>query len=201
MKLVLILLASLGALNADAQQPDTVFYHNKSILYVRKERIENNQHEVYILLDQQGKNLLSNGDAVHRFFDSGFNKKRVIKISNHLLIEDYCVSESDTVYNYIPYTDEFDQKLKQLYAYLEDQVIYPKNALKKGIEAQVKLSLIIDVNGAMTQITALSKHEWGFEEAVIRALNNKKFFGFVAYKSQPVKYYLEFPFAFKIHKK
>jgi hypothetical protein len=84
---------------------------------------------------------------------------------------------------------------------LEQQVVYPKNALKKGIQAQVKISMVIDKKGVITQITSLTKHEWGFEESLIKTISDKKQFGFVLYHNKPVKYYLEIPFAFVIKKR
>ena len=117
-----------------------------------------------------------------------------------VLIEDYCVSEADTIYNYFQHNEEFDLRLKQFYTYLEQNVIYPKNALKKGIQAHVKVSLIIDSNGSITNIYPLTKHEWGFEETLMRTIKDKKQFGFVMYKNKPIKHYIEIPFGFKIVK-
>jgi outer membrane biosynthesis protein TonB len=87
------------------------------------------------------------------------------------------------------------------YSYLEQNVIYPKNALKKGVQAHVKVSLIIDANGSITNVFPLSKHEWGFEETLIRTIKEKKQFGFVMHNKKPVQLYLEIPFIFKIQKK
>lgn len=161
-----------------------------------------NQHDsVLEFYDTNGKSILKNNPIEHSFFDAKFNKKRVIKLREGLLHEDYCISEADTIYNYIQFDESFYTRLNQFYSYLEQQVVYPQNALKKGIKANVKVSIVIDRQGSITQITAMSKHEWGFEESLMRALKDKKQFGFILYKDRPVKLYLEIPFAFKIVKK
>jgi len=182
-----------------AQSNDTVFYSNNAVLMITT--AVNDIDSVLVLNDENGKNILKNETVIHTFFDKKFGKKRLIKIDEKTLIEDYCVSEADTIYNYFQNADEFNLRLKQFYAYLEQNVIYPKNALKKGIQANVKVSLIIDSNGSITNVYPLTKHEWGFEEPLIRTIKEKKQFGFVMYKNKPIKHYIEIPFAFRIVKK
>ena len=104
----------------------------------------NDIDSVLVLNDENGKNILNNETVIHTFFDKKFGKKRTIKIHEKTLIEDYCVSEADTIYNYFQDADEFNLRLKQFYAYLEQNVIYPKNALKKGIQARVPYEMIIE---------------------------------------------------------
>ena len=183
---------------AFAQSKDTVFYNNKTVLMITTEL--DNADSVLVLNDEKGKNILTATTVMHTFFDHKFGKKRVIKVQEKVLIEDYCVSEADTIYNYFQHNEEFDLRLKQFYTYLEQNVIYPKNALKKGIQANVKVSLIIDSNGSITNVYPLTKHEWGFEETLIRTIKDKKQFGFVMYKNKPIKHYIEIPFAFTIVK-
>lgn len=161
----------------------------------------NNIDTVLQFFDQTGKNILTNTTINHTFFDEKFGKKRTITLFRKVLIADYCVLESDTIYNYFQHQDDFNARVKQFYSYLEQNVIYPKNALKKGIQAKIKVSLIIDANGSITNVYPLTKHEWGFEETLIRTIKEKKQFGFVMYKKKPVKIYLEIPFAFKIANK
>lgn len=196
MKIILCSFLMGNFLFAFAQSTDTVFYSNKSILMITLEL--NNKDSVLLINDESGKNILKNETIIHTFFDQKFGKKRLIKIHKKVLIEDYCVSEADTIYNYIQHQDEFFARLKQFYSYLEHQVIYPKNALKKGIEANIEVSLIIDNNGSITNVYPITKHEWGFEETLIRTIKEKKQFGFIIYKNRPVKYYIEIPFAFRI---
>lgn len=182
-----------------AQGNDTLFYHNKSILLVTTE--VNKADSVLVMFDQAGKNILNNELVFYTFSDEKFGKKRYIKVDQRFFIEDYCVSESDTIYNYISFDENFKNRLRLFYSYLEQNVIYPKNALKKGIQANVKISLIIDKNGSITNIYPLTKHEWGFEETLIRTIKEKKQFGFVTHKKNPVKLYMEIPFAFVIKNK
>jgi hypothetical protein len=179
-----------------AQSNDTVFYSNNAVLMITT--AVNDIDSVLVLNDENGKNILKNETVIHTFFDKKFGKKRLIKIDEKTLIEDYCVSEADTIYNYFQNADEFNLRLKQFYAYLEQNVIYPKNALKKGVQANVKVSLIIDSNGSITNVFPITKHEWGFEETLIRTIKEKKQFGFVMYKNKPIKHYIEIPFAFRI---
>lgn len=181
-----------------AQSTDTVFYSNNRVLMITTEVYDIDS--VLVLYDENGKNLLKGETVMHTFFDDKFGKKRSLKIDKKVLIEDYCISEADTIYNYFQHSEAFDLRLKQFYTYLEQNVIYPKNALKKGIQANVKVSLIIDSNGGITNIYPLTKHEWGFEETLIRTIKDKKQFGFVMYKNKPIKHYIEIPFAFKIVK-
>jgi hypothetical protein len=185
--------------NGFAQGNDTVFYSNKTVLMITT--AVNNSDSVLAMYDQNGKSILTNNLVFHTFFDSKFGKKRFIKVEKRVFMEDYCVSESDTIYNYLPYDENFENRLQSFYKYLEQNVIYPKNALKKGIQANIKISLIIDANGSITNVFPLTKHEWGFEETLIRTIKEKKQFGFVMYKNKPVKLYLEFPFAFIIKKR
>jgi hypothetical protein len=182
-----------------AQSSDTIFYANKNVLMITTEL--NSADSVVQMNDESGRSILTSGQVNHTFFDQKFGKKRQIKIQDKILIEDYCVSESDTIYNYFQNADEFNFRLKQFYTYLEQNVIYPKNALKKGIQANVKVSLIIESNGSITNVYPLTKHEWGFEETLVRTIKEKKKFGFVMYKNKPIKHYIEIPFAFRIVKK
>jgi hypothetical protein len=185
--------------NGFAQNQDTLFYHNKTVLMITKS-IEN-KDAVIVLNDQNGKNILKQDYFIHTFFDEEFGKKRNIVIFKKVLIEDYCVSESDTVYNYIGYNQDFENRRQLFYNYLEKNVAYPKNALKKGLEANVKISFIIDTNGSIINVFPLTKQGWGFEENLMLTVKDKKHFGFVLHNSKPVKYYMEVPFAFKISKK
>jgi hypothetical protein len=182
-----------------AQSSDTIFYANKNVLMITTEL--NGADSVLQMNDESGRSILTFGQVNHTFFDQKFGKKRQIKIQDKILIEDYCVSESDTIYNYIPNDENFELRLRLFYTYLEQNVIYPKNALKKGIEAFVKVSVIIDTNGSITNVYPITKNEWGFEETLISCIKTKKQFGFVLYHQKPVKLYLEIPFAYKIVKK
>jgi len=183
----------------NAQNIDTVYYSNKAVLMITSSL--SYRDTVYAIYNQQVKNLINRNYIEHTFFDDKFKKKRSIIIKEKILIEDYCVLESDTVYNYFHFDEDFKTRKQQFYNYLEQNVVYPKNALKKGIQTKVKISLIIDSNGAITQVFPLTKNEWGFEESLIRTMKEKKQFGFVLYKNKPVKLYLEIPFAFKIAKR
>jgi hypothetical protein len=181
------------------QNADTSFYSNKSILMIT---VKINQNDsVLAMYDLVGKNILSKNEVNHIFFDKKFGKKRTILVHQRKLIEDYCVLESDTVFNYFVHDETFDLRLQQFYHYLEQNVVYPKNALKKGVEALVKVSLVIDKNGSITQVYPHTKNEWGFEESLLRVIKDKKQFGFVLYKNRPINLYLEIPFAFKIQKR
>lgn len=182
-----------------AQTSDTLFYSDKSVLMISTAIGINDS--VIAMYDQNGKSILNNTSINYTFFDHKFGKKRVIKVDKKVLIEDYCVSEADTVFNYFQNDEAFQKRLQHFYDELENNVIYPKNALKKGVQANVKVSIIIDSNGGITNVFPLTKHEWGFEETLIRTIKEKKQFGFVMYKNKPIKYYLEIPFAFKIIKK
>jgi hypothetical protein len=182
--------------NGFAQGNDTVFYSNKAVLMITTE--VNNSDSVIAMYDQNGKSILTNNPIFHSFFDTKFGKKRFIKVEKRKFMEDYCVSESDTIYNYFPHDEHFENRLQSFYKYLEQNVIYPKNALKKGIQANIKISIIIDANGSITNVFPLTKHEWGFEETLIRTIKEKKQFGFVMYQNKPIKHYIEIPFAFKI---
>lgn len=182
-----------------SQSIDTSYYQNKKVLLITVH--QNSKDSVIQIYDEKGASIYNNHTLTHNFYDNKFNKKRSIRIVNKMLIEDYCVSEADTVYNYFEHDEHFEAKLQEFYNYLEQHVVYPKNALKKGIQAQVKISFIIDVNGSITQVVPLTKHEWGFEESLMRAITDKRQYGFVIYKNNPVKLYLEVPFAFKIMKK
>ena len=181
------------------QNCDTIYYHDGSILMVTTKI--NETDSVLLCHDIDGKNILVSNAIVYQFFDKKFNKKRTITIIDKVLHEDYCISESDTIYQYIQHHDAFDFKLQQFYSYLEQHVVYPKNALKKGIQAQVKVSMVIDNKGVITEIAPLTKHEWGFEESLMNTIFDKKQFGFVMHRNKPVKYYLEIPFAFVIKKR
>lgn len=181
-----------------AQSYDTAFYGHKKILMITMNY--NEKDSVVKLNDLNGNNILKHADLTHTFYDTKFNKKRTIKIANYMLIEDYCVSESDTIYNYLQHDENYTARLRQFYNYLEQNVVYPKNALKKGVQAQVKISFIIDLNGAITQVFPCTKNDWGFEESVIRAITDKKQYGFIIYHNKPIKLYLEIPFAFVIKK-
>ena len=199
MKHILVLLFLCETMSLKAQNADTAFYFNKKILMVTI--ADNEKDSVVLILDENGRNLINQGTLQHVFFDTKFNKKRIINIANKVLIEDYFVSESDTIYNYFQFDKSFKNNLTQFYNFLENHVIYPSNALKKGIQAQVKISFIIDEKGTIIQVTPLTKNEWGFEESVMRTIKEKKQYGFVLYKNKPVKLYLEVPFAFVIKKK
>jgi hypothetical protein len=204
-RLTISLLLLVLSNTAYTQCCDTVFYSNNTIVFVIDKLNPSNQvGQSFLFLalyDEQGKNILNDGVVFHTFFDKKFGKKRCIKIVNKILFEDYWVSESDTLYNYFPVDENFETRLQSFYGYLEQQVVYPKNALKKGVEATVKISLIIDKNGTITNVFPLTKHEWGFEESLIRTIKEKKQFGFVVHKNKPIKLYLEVPFAFKVVKK
>lgn len=199
MKHILLLFLILKVLASKAQTADTAFYFNKKILMITID--VNEKDSVIAIVDENNRNLIYQGTLEYKFFDAKFNKKRIIKIVNNVLMEDYFVSESDTIYSYFQYDKNFKTKLNQFYNYLEQNVTYPTNALKKGIQAQVKISCVIDEKGAITQIVPLTKHEWGFEESLMRTLKDKKQYGFIMYKDKPVKLYMEIPFAFVIKKK
>lgn len=179
-----------------AQSYDTTYYENKSVLFISTPTIHGDS--VISFYDTKGKSILSSSYIKHSFFDKKFGKNRTIIVINKYLYEDYCVSENDTVYNYFEFDDNFDRQLQSLYNYLEQHVVYPRNAMKKKIQALVKIGFMVETNGRMYSITPLTKHYWGFEEAVIKVLEEKKQFGFVTYKNQSVKLYLEIPFYFRI---
>lgn len=199
MRLLLFSFLLFSFCNGFAQVNDTLFYSNGAVLMITTEVY--NCDSVLSLNNKNGENILTNNPIFYSFFDDKFGKKRFIKVEKRIFMEDYCVTESDTIYNHLPYDKNFENRLQLFYKYLEQNVIYPKNALKKGVQANVKISLIIDANGSITNVYPLTKHEWGFEETLIRTINEKKQFGFVVHKNKPVKFYMEFPFAFIIKKR
>lgn len=150
------------------------------------------------MFDINGKDILKGNSVTYQFWDNKFGKKRILIVNQRLLEEDFCISESDTVYNYFATDEDFKIRLQHFYQYLENNVVYPGNALKKGIQCMVKVAFFIDKGGRIHDTFALTKHDWGFEEALIKAIKDKNQFGFVLYRGKPVNYYMEVPFSFKI---
>ena len=178
-----------------AQSADTVRINNK-VLFITTPT--NTNDSILFFNDGKGINIISKSTFEHQLFDTDKNKKRTIVVKGRLLIADYWISESDTVYSYIPPYEYFNQQLKSFYNYIENTVVYPSNALKKKVTAVVKIAVTVDKQGTLTNIFPISKNDWGFEGNVIKAIQDKRQFGFVYYNNRPIKYYMEVPFRFTI---
>lgn len=81
---------------------------------------------------------------------------------------------------------------------LSKNIKYPKKALKEGKEGLVRISFIVDENGKLMNIEALSSIGFNFEENVILKLEKLSHWYPATYKGRFVKSRLTLPVKFKI---
>jgi len=76
----------------------------------------------------------------------------------------------DGSYSVIDQTATLPNGIKSLYAYISENIKYPKQARKSGVEGRVFIEFVIDKNGQMSKYKVLKGIGSGCDEEALRVL-------------------------------
>jgi hypothetical protein len=191
MKKTFLLFALLLSIIASAQKYDTIFYKNKSIQHISFKM--GDKDKLVLFNSMEGKSLLYKDSFIYSYFDDFFNKKRIIKIRDKEIYEDYWVSDTDTIYNKIKFDVEMQKQIQQFNKCISRSIAYPKEAANKGVQGKVYIAFIVDKKGIISDAKALTNFGAGLEDESLRLINTYKNWGIVTNNGKTIKVYLCFP--------
>lgn len=188
-----IIFASIYLLS-NGQQCDTSYYWSKAIRQISC--LDGYKNKVIVCLNKKGDNILKSENFSYNFFDEEHNMKRIIEIKNQEIFEDYWLTEKDTLFNQFNYEQEFTSQTKLFYKYLAKKLKCTREARKNIIKKEVMISFIVDKNGNIIKINALTDYGYGLEDKVIKVIKSYKSWGVIKYENKPVSLYLRLPVNF-----
>ncbi len=85
------------------------------------------------------------------------------------------------------------------YAYVADELKYPRSALNLGVEGKVFVRFVVDERGKITRIEVVKGVGAGCDEEAIRVVSNAPDWKPGKQRGKPVKVQIIIPIVFKIH--
>ncbi len=195
-KIISFTIAILFSSKIFSQKIDSIYYFDNQLLMSSEK--QNDQNILLSFFTRERENIIDKNSFEFSFIDSQFNMNRIIKVKNKTIFEDYWFTTNDTIFNEYVFGSELEKYYSNLAEYIAKNLSYPKSALKKNIEAKVILSFIVDKNGNITNLKALSKHGNGFENNALQILKSKNKFGIMMYQNRPVKVYFTIPVTYEL---
>lgn len=195
--IILLIIFSVGNYNAYCQESDTIYYAKNKIRSIEVKR--NGTKVLTMFKSKTGKDLLSQKTFSYSYFDNTLISKRIVEIEDYIITRDYWINNQDTIFNIGKFNENELMKFEKSFndnvgRYLK----YPKEAHSKGLEGRVLISFIVNKNGAITDIKAITKIGFGFEEAAIIALEKYKNWGIIRENGKPVNYFIRLPISFRL---
>lgn len=184
------------------QKCDTSFYFNSNNIRSiscevgKKKKIEK---IVQVFNNINGENILFNGDISYEFYDEEHQKKRVINIKENILFDDFWYTDTDTLYNIVLFDENYEKQIQNFFKFLQQNLSFPQQAKNSYLDSWLTIvSAIIDKNGELTNIKAVTNHGFGLENEALRVVYKYKNWGIVTHKGKPVNLFIRFPIKFRL---
>jgi protein TonB len=76
----------------------------------------------------------------------------------------------DTIVTFAEEIPQFPEGDSAKTKFLADHIIYPPLAFENNIEARVQVQFVVDKQGKISDVKALTHKSWGFEEEAVRVI-------------------------------
>ncbi|XOV92959.1 MAG: TonB family protein [Bacteroidota bacterium] len=106
--------------------------------------------------------------------------------------------EPDVVWDFVEEKPQFPGGIEAFFKFVGDNLNYPLQARRMGIEGKVYLQFIVDKDGSITEVNALKGIGAGCDEEAVRVLNQAPKFIPGKQRGRPVKVKMILPVYFKL---
>ena len=105
------------------------------------------------------------------------------------------------IFKVVEQNPDFPGGNQAMYSYLNEELIYPKEALKNRIEGRVRVRFIVNEDGSIQKVTTAGKTlGFGLEEEAIRIVYSMPCWKPGSYNGKAVKTYFTIPIKFTLEK-
>lgn len=102
------------------------------------------------------------------------------------------------IYTFVDHNPEFPGGDAALVQFLQHNIKYPKKAKKKHIEGKVILRMVMDENGAITEVRVSKSADPDLDKEAVRVARMLPNFSPGLIKGKPVKVYYNLPIIFRL---
>lgn len=125
-----------------------------------------------------------------------------VEVTEETVIEDVVFEpeeeEVEQVFTIVEDQPEFPGGLQAFYKYVGDNMKYPSQARRMGIEGRVYVQFVVDKNGNVTEVEAVKGIGAGCDEEAERVLRESPQFKPGKQRGRPVKVRMVLPIIFKL---
>lgn len=127
-----------------------------------------------------------------------------VEVTEETVIEDIVFDDApeeeevDQVFTIVEDPAQFPGGLKAFYGYVQDNMKYPSQARRMGIEGKVYVQFVIDKTGKVTEVTAVKGIGAGCDEEAERVLRESPKFKPGKQRGRAVKQKMVMPIVFKL---
>ncbi len=124
-----------------------------------------------------------------------------IEVTIETIIEDVVFTEDeevDVVVDFVESYPEFPGGMKAFYKYVGDNMNYPTQAIRMGVEGKVFVQFVVDKEGNLSEVKAIREIGAGCDEEAERVLRESPKFIPGKQRGRPVKVRMVMPIVFKL---
>ncbi len=177
-----------------AQKNDTVFYSKNKIRSI--ETTNKKSKKLIAFFSTTGENLLVQDNFKYTYFDSTMLTKKDVVVENNSINQEYWVFQNDTIYDIATFDKAFDSQVQKFINYTRRNIIYPSHAQRQGIQGSVHVSFIVNKNGKITNLKALTNLGNGFEDEALKVVQQYGDWGCITVNNKKINCYLTLPVNF-----
>jgi len=105
----------------------------------------------------------------------------------------------DVIVDFVENEPQFPGGIQAFYKYVKDNMNYPSQARKMGVEGRVFIQFVVDENGNLSEVKAIKGIGAGCDEEAERVLRESPRFIPGKQRGRPVKVRMVMPIVFKLH--
>tara|TARA_Y100001972_G_scaffold120482_1_gene163112 strand:- start:1180 stop:1845 length:666 start_codon:yes stop_codon:yes gene_type:complete len=105
----------------------------------------------------------------------------------------------DVIVDFVENEPQFPGGIQAFYKYVKDNMNYPSQARKMGVEGRVYIQFVVDENGNLSEVKAIKGIGAGCDEEAERVLRESPKFIPGKQRGRPVKVRMVMPIVFKLH--
>lgn len=127
-----------------------------------------------------------------------------VEVTEETVIEDIVFEEApeeenvDEVFTIVEDQPEFPGGMQAFFKYVSENMVYPSQARRMGIEGRVYVQFVVDKDGKVTEVKAVKGIGAGCDEEAERVLRESPSFKPGKQRGRPVKVRMVLPIIFKL---
>lgn len=127
-----------------------------------------------------------------------------VEVTEETVIEDIVFEDApeeesvDEVFTIVEDQPEFPGGMQAFFKYVSDNMVYPAQARRMGIEGRVYVQFVVDKDGKVTEVKAVKGIGAGCDEEAERVLSEAPSFKPGKQRGRPVKVRMVLPIIFKL---
>ena len=109
--------------------------------------------------------------------------------------------DPDKVYTVVENLPSFPGGQEELFKFLRQNIVYPEDAMNKGLEGKVFVTFVVKADGTVNDVKILKGAGHGFDEEAYRVVKSMPKWNPGTQKGKPVNVAFNLPISFKLEKK